>query len=66
MLRWGFRTHKHHRALVDEAHKEARLEDAERTLEDLKTRKERAVRILGDRQSRNHWRESIEKMIQGV
>lgn len=42
------------------------LEQAESTLRDLTTRGEQAVRTLDDRDRRNHWRESIQSMIQGV
>lgn len=54
------------RAQREEREKLERLERAEDTLSDLKIRAERAIRILDERQKRNHWREAIEKIIQGV
>lgn len=51
---------------VSEAQDEARLEDAEREVTELQHRASRAIKTLTDRQHRNHWRESIEKMIGGV
>lgn len=51
---------------AEEEEKMARLEQAERELEHVKTRSDRATRILSDRGTRNHWRESIEQMIQGA
>jgi hypothetical protein len=65
VLQWVFRNRKHRKSVV-EAEKEARLEDAQRTLDDLKDRKDRAIRLLGERQSRNHWSESIDIMIRGA
>lgn len=49
----------------EETEKMERLEAAEQELEDLKARSTVAITYLRERQSRNHWRESIEKMIQG-
>lgn len=49
-----------------EHEKESRLEQAERDLFFLKHRAARAIARLDDRSSRNHWRESIEQMIQGA
>lgn len=46
--------------------KDARLEQAEKDLGDLEHRAFRAITVLESRSSRNHWRESIERMIQGV
>lgn len=43
----------------------ARLEQAESDLGVLKARASRAIGILDARDGRNHWRESIEQMIQG-
>lgn len=51
---------------ADEREKMARLEWAEGELSALQVRKDRALGILAARDSRNHWRESIEQMIQGV
>lgn len=61
MIRLRGRTH----ALDDEREKMARLEQAEAELTDLKDRMDRAVEYLDARTRRNHWRESIEKMIRG-
>lgn len=44
----------------------AQLERAEGDLRDLRSRAERAVGTLTSRDNRNHWRESIEKMITGA
>jgi len=67
-----FFTRVHHRVRKSKAHTEAieqdkmhRLEKAERDLESLQLRAFRAITLLDDRQSRNHWRESIEVMIRG-
>lgn len=49
-----------------ERDKIARLEQAEADLSSLKIRASNAIRTLDNRQRRNHWRESIEKMIQGA
>lgn len=46
--------------------KMVRLEQAEGDLRDLQTRADRALRTLDERHRRNHWRESIEQMIQGA
>lgn len=46
--------------------KMARLETAERQVADLRARGEAASTFLRDRHSRNHWREAVEQMIQGV
>lgn len=54
------------RKRIEESHKEAALENAERDLEDLKVRGARAMHALDTRHNRNHWRESIERMIQGA
>lgn len=50
---------------ADEREKMARLEAAEQELVGLKDRAARAISLLDERQRRNHWRESIEQMIQG-
>jgi hypothetical protein len=50
---------------LDEHEKVARLERAETELLNLKGRASRAITTLDDRRQRNHWRESIEQMIQG-
>lgn len=49
-----------------EAVKMARLESAEAEVADLVARSKRAVSYLDARGQRNHWRESIEQMIQGA
>lgn len=49
-----------------EREKMERLEQAEKDLVSLKTRAARAIKNLDDRQRQNHWRESIEQMIQGA
>lgn len=46
--------------------KMARLERAESEVKDLRGRADRAIGKLDARHSRNHWRESITEMIQGV
>ena len=61
MLRWC-----KHRARDIEREKIARLEEAEAEVADVRTRATKAIRALDDRRGRNHWRESIEKMIQGA
>ena len=48
-----------------EGEKIERLEKAERELFWLKARAAKAIQSLDERQKRNHWRESIEQMIQG-
>lgn len=48
------------------AKKEAELCRAEAQLETLRRRSEKASRELRERRNRNHWRESIEQMIQGT
>ena len=64
MLLWNlFKTH------FSSAPNEAdmkRLAAAEEELVDLRVRRVRACDALDDRQRRNHWRESIEYMIQGA
>lgn len=49
-----------------EAEKMARLEQGERALGDLQHRAYHVIRELDNRVQRNHWRESIEQMIQGA
>lgn len=49
-----------------EAQEEALLEDAEREVTELQHRASRAIKTLTDRQDRNHWQESIEKLIGGA
>ena len=56
---------KRQSAMVERV-KVARLEAAEAHLSDLRERADKAVRVLDARRSRNHWRESIEQMIQGA
>lgn len=62
----GWLTARKKRNRREEDEKDARLENAERELADLKMRSERAVRTLSARHRRNHWTESVENMIQGV
>lgn len=50
---------------AEEREKIARLEAAEKDLQALQVRGEKAVRFLTERHGRNHWRESIQQMIQG-
>lgn len=50
----------------EDAHEEARLIAAEKKTRELKDRAETAIRTLDARSRRNHWRESIEQMIQGA
>lgn len=45
--------------------REQKLEQAEAELEDLKQRAARIIPLLRTRAQRNHWRESIERMIWG-
>lgn len=59
------RARKRHEAEVDEEQL-ARLEKAERDVESLRHRATVATRSLDGRHQRNHWRESIEQMIQGA
>lgn len=63
-----FRTRRRNRAHAEafEIEHDARLAKAERDLADLTTRGQDAVRALDARNGRNHWRESIEQMIQGA
>lgn len=49
-----------------EREKDERLEKAERDLASLKARAERAISRIEERRGRNHWREAIERMIQGA
>lgn len=58
---WGTKA----REDADEREKMKRLEQAERDLFFLQIRASRAISLLESRQRRNHWRESIEEMIQG-
>lgn len=51
---------------AEEREKMARLEVAETEVKDLQERGERAVQFLLARDKRNHWQESISRMIQGV
>lgn len=44
----------------------ARLESAEADVRDLRRRADAAIRALDARRERNHWRESIEQIIQGA
>lgn len=48
-----------------EDEKMARLVKAETELDSLKDRASRATSSLMERRGRNHWRESIQEMIQG-
>lgn len=54
------------RADVVEHEKMARLENADRDLQQYQERASRAINALDSRHGRNHWRESIEQMIQGA
>lgn len=49
-----------------EAQEEARLEDAEREVTELQDRASKAIKELTGRHRRDHWHESIEKMIKGA
>ena len=49
-----------------EREKMAALDEAEKELASLNERSEKAMAALSARDDRNHWRESIEKMIHGV
>lgn len=51
---------------MEKAHDEARLMNAEGDVRELAARADRVDRSLGERDNRNHWRESIQQMIQGV
>ena len=46
--------------------KMARLEKAEQELDSLKTRAANAISTLDSRKRDNHWRESIQNLIQGA
>ena len=48
-----------------EQDQEERLAKAEGELKDLKGRAEVAVRILDDRNKRNHWRDAVTELING-
>lgn len=48
-----------------EEDKERRLAQAEAEVRDLVARGEKAVQFLSERDKRNHWSESIQKMIRG-
>lgn len=52
---------------ADASHDEkmVRLEQAERDLASLKERLSQPMAVLDKRRRQNHWRESIEQMIQG-
>lgn len=54
------------RATREDREHEEKLMRAESDLRDLQARGDRAVRYLVERRTRNHWREAIEQMIQGV
>lgn len=58
--------HRKARREADEKEQEALLLKAEETVRDLTDRRDKAIRILNERNHRNHWRESIERMIQGA
>lgn len=51
---------------AEEAIKMSRLVKAEEDLRDLQRRGDAAVQFLTARAGRNHWREAVEQMIQGV
>lgn len=61
----GFGIGRKKRAVV-EKEKNARLDEAEAELADLKKRASVAIRVLDNRRQRNHWRDAITEMIQGV
>lgn len=61
-----FLKRRRERADAIEREKEARLEQAERELGNLQARSYHATQFLDARANRNHWRQSIEQMIQGV
>ena len=63
-----FKRRREARAQREAAEREhdERLAEAEYDLMHLQARGENAVRTLNERHSRNHWRESIERMIQGA
>lgn len=65
---WGNKNRAKDRAHGEaiEQEKMVRIEKAETELFDLKIRAHRAATVLSDRAPRNHWREAIEGMIQGV
>lgn len=48
-----------------EREKMARLEQAETDLLHLKARRDQAILTLDARHRRNHWKQSVEQMIQG-
>lgn len=54
-----------HTEAIEQEH-DRQLKRAEADLADLTARGESAVRTLDARHKRNHWRESIEQMIQGA
>lgn len=56
---------KHREDLIDAEH-EARMEKAVRDVDQLRVRADAALDTLDTRDRRNHWRESIEQMIQGA
>jgi len=47
---------------IEHLHAEARVEDAQRTLNDLKTRADRVVQSLNARHERNHWGETVARI----
>lgn len=63
MIRWGFWMR---RGKKDDERKDARLCRAEAEITELKIRADRVDTNLSDRANRNHWREAIEKLIQGA
>lgn len=64
-FRRRLRKSRAHSEAIEHEH-DVRLAQAEADLEDLTARAEKAVRTLDARHRRNHWRESIEQMIQGA
>lgn len=56
---------KQREEIIDAEH-EARMEKAVRDVDELRTRADAALGTLDARDRRNHWRESIEQMIQGA
>lgn len=52
--------------IAQEREKIARLEEAETRSADLRQRADAAILTLENRRGRNHWREAIQQMIEGV
>lgn len=67
IIEW-FRSRSERKAAQKRAEDEsmARIENAERDLAALRARGEKAVRVLTERNTRNHWGEAITDMITGA